>query len=203
MTPRYVIAGTGRAGTTAIVQLLTALGVDTGFSDVRDRYRQDVRAGMETHVPDDPAAWDGLPLVVKDPRLSLRLGALVRAGFCVARAFVPIRELGQAAGSRVASSLAWIPDARDPERLLSPRPDLGADALVAQERALAEILGRLVVDLELCGVPYTFLHYPADVHDPVRLYRLLSPLGGDSYSRFEAVHASVIDPDLGRTYAHR
>ena len=47
---RILISGTGRAGTTFLVQLLTELGLDTGYSDperVAMTYSEQARAGLE------------------------------------------------------------------------------------------------------------------------------------------------------------
>ena len=60
MREHVVITGTGRAGTTFLVQLFTALGIDTGFSmeQVKRGYGiyPNANAGMERDVrrPDAP-----------------------------------------------------------------------------------------------------------------------------------------------------
>ncbi len=59
-----VITGTGRSGTTFLVELLTYLGLDTGFDPVSVRSGIDpvAHAGLERDIRSDDA-----PYVVKSP----------------------------------------------------------------------------------------------------------------------------------------
>ena len=63
---KVIITGTGRAGTTFLVRLLTELGLDTGYT--RDNWQKDYfahcNAGLE-HELNDPKA----PYIVKNPGL--------------------------------------------------------------------------------------------------------------------------------------
>jgi hypothetical protein len=45
-----IISGTGRAGTTCLVQVLTALGLDTGFADLTSAVHANCHAGMEWDI---------------------------------------------------------------------------------------------------------------------------------------------------------
>ena len=64
MKHHVIISGTGRAGTTFLVQLLTALGLDTGFDSPTSGIFENCRAGME---------WDlrhpNAPYIIKNPWL--------------------------------------------------------------------------------------------------------------------------------------
>lgn len=44
---QVIISGTGRAGTTFLIQLLTCLGFDTGFANVEAAIDPNCNAGME------------------------------------------------------------------------------------------------------------------------------------------------------------
>ena len=96
--PKIVITGTGRAGTTLLVSVLTRLGLDTGeatgtLSNVDAR----THGGLEVLL-DAPDA----PYIVKDTTLPFRLAPLLDAGtVAVEHVIVPIRSLDLAAASRL------------------------------------------------------------------------------------------------------
>ena len=64
--PRHhiIISGTGRAGTTFLVQLLTELGLDTGFPRAVSQTDANSNAGMELDIRDIKA-----PYIIKNPWL--------------------------------------------------------------------------------------------------------------------------------------
>src|SRR5688572_28074547 len=95
--PRHhiIISGTGRAGTTFLLQLLTELGLDTGFpkGQVLDT---NSRAGMELDIRDSHA-----PYVIKSPWLCDYLDDVLQGGeIIVYHAIIPVRDLYAAAQSR-------------------------------------------------------------------------------------------------------
>ena len=91
-----VISGTGRAGTTLLVQLLTVLGMDTGFDSPTSQIFPNCNAGMDRDLRKPEA-----PYIVKDPRLCDYLEEVVRGGgMVIDHAIVPIRDLYAAAESR-------------------------------------------------------------------------------------------------------
>ncbi len=59
-----IISGTGRAGTTFLVQLLTELGLNTGFPNSQAQIDPNCNAGMEVDIRDPNA-----PYIVKSPWL--------------------------------------------------------------------------------------------------------------------------------------
>ena len=109
---KVIITGSGRAGTTFLIRLLTRLGFDTGFEPYKEKgYREELRAGCERKIHDDilqhkltPEAkkhWDNFPEIIKGPTLSFVLRTYVRSGYVKIRhLFLPIRDLYEAADSR-------------------------------------------------------------------------------------------------------
>lgn len=88
-----VIAGTGRAGTTFLVQFLTACGVDAGgASELDDR----ANAGLEIplHAPD-------APYLTKDPWLYTYCDSLNMDELAVDVVILPVRDLRDAVTSRL------------------------------------------------------------------------------------------------------
>lgn len=180
---KIIITGTGRAGTTFLVRLLTELGLDTGFS--RDSWQRHVHAhcsaGMEWDLA-DPAA----PRVVKNPDLCERLGPLIASGrVAVERALVPVRDLDSASASRVRVGVGV------------PGGVVGTDDPAQQRAVLAGRFHQLVETLAAHGIPVTFLHFPRFAVDAEYCYtQLESVLGGIGWVEFEAAFARVSNPEL-------
>lgn len=170
--PHLVIAGTGRAGTSFLVQWLAASGLDAGDFDPGD-YIDAARAGFERHLSADPA----LPYVVKDPWLYTYCDRVDPA--LIDLLIVPMRDLEAAARSRVAVERA-------------ARPGVGADFGVtnggmifrndvhAQAGVLAEGLYRLLHWATSHGVPLLLLDH-ARFSDPDYLISTLADQLPDHY----------------------
>lgn len=184
-----IITGTGRAGTTFLVQLMTALGMDTGFADISSGVFANCNAGMEWDLR-DPAC----PYVVKDPRLCHKLDAILREGIAaVDHAIVPMRDLHSAAASRRAvTANAGVPgaDAVAGGLWLTDKPDEQEVVLAAQFYELAYTLARH-------DIPTTMLLFPRFVSDHAYLYRKLAPvLPGIDAARFRAAFDLAARPEL-------
>ena len=93
-----IISGTGRAGTTFLVQLLTALKLDTGFDNPKSAIDPNANAGMESDIRRANA-----PYIVKTPWLCDYLDDAIRVNQVVIdHAIIPMRDLFSAAESRRA-----------------------------------------------------------------------------------------------------
>ena len=92
MDPKIIICGTGRAGTTLLVRILTVAGMDTGFKPHRFKGVEENlgRAGLEKPVRRHTA--DKLPLVVKSPQIVDVLPQLLEEGWFPDRAGHPPYE---------------------------------------------------------------------------------------------------------------
>ena len=201
--PHIVIAGTGRAGTTFLVELLTHLGMDTGFTPQELATLKDptARAGLE-HV-EGPDAW---PCIVKDPNFySYAPAVFAREDLVVERVIIPQRDLQEAAESRRRvqrerlQSLPWW--RRLQYRL---RPYELAGGLVGttslqpglQEAILEKQLDTLLHHCEVAQVPITQLQFPRLVQEPDYLYQQLAPILGEiSFVDFNATFARVAKPE--------
>src|SRR5262249_16416931 len=92
-----IISGTGRAGTTFLMQVLTHLEFPTGFDNLDDGIFKNCNAGMEWDITRSDA-----PYIVKPPQLCDHLGRLVQEEVVVVdHAIVPVRQLSKAADSRI------------------------------------------------------------------------------------------------------
>lgn len=93
-----VISGTGRTGTSFLVEVLTRLGLDTGFTleDIAAVRETESRGGLERNINREDA-----PYIVKTPFFCEQARhVLERPDIRVEHIFVPIRELYTAAESR-------------------------------------------------------------------------------------------------------
>ena len=204
--PRHhlVIAGTGRAGTTFLVELLTDLGLDTGYAPDEVAWHKNAlaHAGLEHDI-----RQPGCPYVVKNPAFAdWASEVFARSDVRVDRLIVPVRHLADAAESRrrmQAINQARMSRWRRLKHWLCPR--LIAGGLVytrscepgVQEALLAHKFFDLVHAATVAEVPITFVHFPRLVEDAHYLYSALRPvLPGIDYSAFLPAFERVADPRL-------
>ena len=191
MSKRHVIiTGTGRAGTTFLVQLLTELRLDTGFTDPSSGVYESCHAGMEWDIRDPNS-----PYIVKNPRLCYDLDALLRdRRLTVDHAIVPVRDMYSAAESRrtVAERAGALPrGAEVPGGLwLTDRPS-------EQEGILARNLYQLIHTIAAYDIPLTLLHFPRFAREPdYLLAKLRSPFPELDSERFSEAFHRVARPEL-------
>jgi hypothetical protein len=181
-----IISGTGRAGTTFLVQLLTELGLDTGFPHANAGIHSSSNAGMEWNIKHHNA-----PYVVKNPALCKDLEEVLAAGDAVVDcAIIPIRDLYASAESR-----------RTVQRKLNERDTPGGLILTKnpreQEAVLATQLHSLVHTLAKHDVPMIWLYFPRLVQDPDYLFgKIKSLTPGQNSETFLQAFRAVSRPEL-------
>ena len=185
-----LIAGTGRAGTTALVQLLDACGLDAGADDLR--YFDAARAGLEREFRGDSS-----PRLVKHPYISEYLDDLIADGFDPGRIdaiLVPIRDLEESAASRIdvfAQHGLRAPGGLWRER----RPG-------RQTQILAEEEHRLFQTAAEHSIPVVLLAFPKFVNDAEYAWGQLKPVLPDvDAGTFSTHYAALMRP--GMVSAHR
>jgi len=161
---KVIITGPGRSGTTFLVQLLTRLGLDTGFTPYQEPVQAEWRAGCE-HVVEGPfqppfteltGVLAAAPYILKSPEWALSLKAFVQHGLMeVDHVLIPVRDLDVAARSRLDVGLGWqVCETDDYEYQVMDQ---------ASVHALA--LGRALEACLICDLPYTLLTFPRLVTD--------------------------------------
>lgn len=185
LSPKVLITGTGRAGTTLLVQVLTDLGLDTGFGpdSVIDERAQ---AGLEL-----PAGDPASPRIVKSPNLTRRMGELISEGrLNVEHVIIPIRDLDVATASRVRLT-------RYGSDLHTWGGLIGTTRATKQRTALAERQYELMYTIAKYNLPHTLLLFPKFARDWQYTFDQLSFLDPEIPSEsWRACLMNRVRPDL-------
>lgn len=186
-----IISGTGRAGTTFLVQLLTALGLDTGFQENCD-VAPYCEGGMEFDLRKPDA-----PYFVKDPWLCDTLGDILRSGTVVIdHALIPVRDLFSAAESRRDVSRRTGPEVYAAFGPVVPGGCWPTNRMEEQESVLARKFYTLLETLAQFDIPTTLLHFPRLATDPAYLFSKLSFCLPDiDFLAFERAFQSTSRPE--------
>ncbi|QEL13286.1 sulfotransferase family protein [Limnoglobus roseus] len=186
-----IISGTGRAGTTFLMQLLTHLGEETGFTPESIRVDPASNAGLEHHLHDDNA-----PYIVKTPHICEYLDEFLvnNSGVKIEYAIVPIRALQDAAESRRYNSR----DAEGEGKLQVIGGQWGSADPDKQEVVLMEKLYSLLFAIAKHDIPLLMPQYPRLKDDPNYLFeklRIVFPhLERDN---FDSAYKAVYTPNTG------
>ncbi len=149
---KIIITGTGRAGTTFLVAVLSDLGLDTGF---RPGVTMDGHSGGLERAIENPDT----PRIVKSPGYCTRLGRLLDDKVVeVEHVIIPMRNLDVAAASRVRVAGYG--------RFLGVRGGLvGTRSAPRQRRVLTSMLAELMWAITRHDVPHTFIEFPRFAYD--------------------------------------
>ena len=166
MRHHVLITGTGRAGTTFLVELLTRCGLDTGFTpDTLDAHiHAESNAGLEHDVRNPNA-----PYIVKSPWICDYIDEVLSFDDTVIdHIFVPMRRIEDVAESR-----------RRVARTGSPYGGLvHTNSLAPGDQELVHLkqIYNLLLHLSSTRIPITFLRFPRLVYDAGYTARKLAPL---------------------------
>jgi SAM-dependent methyltransferase len=189
-----LISGTGRAGTTVMVQILTWLGLDTGFTLEQALTEIDSvsRGGLERRLFESD-----LPTFVKSPYGASEVESFLASGSLLRLAIVPIRNLTEAAESRRQVSKKAEQRGQDP---FSAAGGLyGTGALEDQEAALAMNFYQLLETLVKHDVPIVFVSFPRFLLEPEYFYKKLESVFREYEISLESVKKAfkgLVKPEL-------
>ena len=184
-----LITGTGRAGTTFLVHLLTKIGVDTGFDlDNIDKFIDPSSfGGLESDIRNNDA-----PYVVKSPTLSFSLDEIFQNEDIVIDAvIVPFRPIKDATASRLAvqhKTGHFLPNST------AGGITTGAGGL-DQEDELRVRIERMLYSIAHAHVPVVFIAYPLLMNDKEYLYQKMVQVFTDiQFERFSDAFDSIYVP---------
>ncbi|MEN3369782.1 MAG: hypothetical protein V7609_1925 [Verrucomicrobiota bacterium] len=193
MKHHIIISGTGRVGTTFLVQLLTALDYGTGYARSETAVTEESHAGLEKDIREPDA-----PYIVKSPFLCDYLHEIMASGnYTIDHALIPIRDLFSAAESR--------------RHVSGPHPEAPPNSIpggiwdtadpLQQEAVLMRKFYDLMQALAAWNIPFTLLHFPRLACDPHYLYAKLQPVFRDlRFESFVKSFAATTDPRLIHAY---
>ncbi|WP_175720811.1 hypothetical protein [Burkholderia anthina] len=205
MKHHLLIAGTGRAGTSFLVQYLTACGLDTHLTrNPEDRLDENANAGLE----DFPTGDANLPYVIKSPWLYEFIDELLaRDDIQVDAVIIPMRDIVEAATSRVVNELrARLGHEDIPGELtrwhtwgVVPGGTVYSLNPIDQARLLSMGFHQVIHACVKKRVPLIFLEFPRFITDGEYLYEQLRPVLAeiDSSAAIRA-HAQTAQPDKVR-----
>lgn len=157
---KILVGGTGRAGTTFLISFLSALDINTGYP--KDIYKKisntKDKCGLEDLFDD--------AFVIKSPRMTTDNFAEIAESYKIQHFIIPIRDLNEAAKSRIKQHRYG----RVNGGLVGVNKS--TDMLGYLERRM----GRLISNLVLNEIPYTFLKFPKFVKDENYLFEKLLPI---------------------------
>ena len=182
-----VITGTGRAGTTFLVELLTHLGLETGFStNEASRQKSKIgRAGLEKDI-----RQKNCPYIVKSPWFCDYAKEVVhRKDILIDHIFIPIRNLHAAAESRRYVTKTGSPEGGLWYTNSTQRGD--------QENILLMQLYKLLHAISDTEIPITLLSYPRITKDSVYLFNKLKPImPNTTFKEFQQIFSAVVRPEF-------
>ncbi len=199
MRHHVIITGTGRTGTSFLVQLLTRLGLDTGFSiDELDGKLDAIgRAGLESNIRDENASY-----VVKSPNISNYIEEVLQdSNIKLDLIIIPIRDISEAANSRVKVSQENLKKKGFLGRIFgSKRGHAGGMIKTSdpekQQFVLLRSLSHLLVECAKHDQQIALIHYPRLMDDANYLYRKLQPILGEiTEEAFAAAHKRTLKPE--------
>ena len=203
-----VITGTGRTGTTFLVELLTYLGLETGFSasDIVSKKFEEARAGLEYDLRQEDC-----PFIVKTPWFCDYAQEIIsRDDIVIQHVFIPLRDLNAAAESRrvvVKTNLSNLPIVDRLKHMIRPREFDGglwhtrSSKPGKQEDILLRQVYKLMLTISDTTLPVTFMRYPRIAKDCPYLFEKLQPILRDvSYESFRAVFNKTVRPELVHSY---
>lgn len=182
-----VIAGTGRAGTTFLVQFLDSCGIETGSTS---RYDERANAGLEIPLHDSNA-----PYLTKDPWFYLYCESLDLQEIHIDVLILPMRDLAEATSSRLVQEKSRVIEGMPDHFALAdsygvvPGGSIYSLEPLDLERILATGFYRVLYWAVSHDIPIIFLDFPRLVEESAYLIDQLWPWLSQFSSRENAERA--------------
>jgi hypothetical protein len=190
-----------------LVELLTQLGLDTGFSSSDlARKNKEGRAGLERDI-----RREGCPFIVKSPWFCDHADEVIqRNDIMIEHVFIPIRDLHAAAESRrqvTNSNLLNLPLMERLKHRIRPKQFDGglwhthSRNMGKQEEVLLSQIYKLMLAVSNTRIPVTFMRYPRIVKDWRYLFEKLKPILPDiAEESFSAAFSKRVRPELVHSF---
>jgi hypothetical protein len=208
MNHHLLIGGTGRAGTSFLVQYLTACGLETHMTLCPDDTLDPAaNAGLE----DFPLSKERLPYVVKSPWLFQCTDALLaREDIAIDAVILPMRDIVEGASSRAILEMRKRYHDGFPDEIcqwetwgLTPGGVVFSLNPIDQARILALGFHQTVFALVQKEIPIIFLDFVRMIEDAQYLWRNIEPVLGAKFDRDTAIAAHAKVADSGKVRVSR
>ena len=196
MEPKIIITGPGRSGTSLLMVLLTRMGLDTGWQPHHEDIKPNIRAGMELDNMDFSLSDDFIvtkmenaPTIVKSPAISLHLKKVLQRNlFPIKHIILPLRDLREAAISRLQAGLHWdVPRDGNWQNW-----EVNKKVLDKQEEVLIKATARTVEAATVFNIPLTIIQYPKLALNPDYTFNKLSEVFTLNKRKFKQVFNETI-----------
>jgi len=177
---KIIITGTGRAGTSFLVVLLTRLGFDTGYKPYIEDFNEGIRAGCEykifsSNLQKQKKLLKNTPRILKHPEFSYKLEHLLKNNLIkVDHIIVPVRNIKDAAKSRIKAGRRWQ-----------------IKGLESQEQVLTWALGKIVETALEYDIPIIFIKYPQLTQNSDYCFSKLSTIFKLNKKKFVKVYSKL------------
>lgn len=174
MESKIIIAGSGRAGTTFLVGLLTELGLDTGFE--KGNYDQHVASESKGGL--EYGSVQAKPYILKNPTFSLMIPEIIKE-VKVDMVYIPVREIKEASNSRIMygnrQGGLWQTDKNE-----------------EQYEKIGFTVGKVVSDIVENNIPYELISFSQMTKDPKYLFdKLKFALKDISFETFYSAYIQL------------
>lgn len=194
MSEHVIITGTGRSGTTFLMKLFTALGVDTGFSLGKiDKSIDPVsHSGLDRNMVGLKKNGKRIPFLIKCPGFCDHSDKVLNdPGFLIKRIIIPFRDIREASKSRIFVHKIGI----------KKGALWGTSDICKQEMILFYKINKLLLSISKYSVPVVLINYKKMIKDSLYLYNKIKFLINDvDFVFFDKVFNSVVDVGLCHDY---
>jgi len=195
---KIIITGTGKSGTTFLVHLLTALGLDTGYdlNTLHEHMSAESHGGLEWPIRGKRAV-DPSPYIIKNPSLCYDLQERTRRwDWHIEHVYVSFRKYEETARHRYLRNMrvkgvgidSFIEglEGEKREKEIAFLTSLNEVEQINMEAIRsANQIGRLMEQLIGSGISYTFIQFPQSVlswkYCQMKLEKLVSHIPGNTF----------------------
>ncbi len=187
MMDRILVTGPGKCGTTFLMELLTELGLDTG-------YKPGTVGNGEWNVQHSDATLNGQPRILKSPSFGTNkriLDLRERWGWNIEHVYILLRDFDDVANNRWKRwrEKKGLPLIEDQEY---KRKD---ERWRSYKKKAERCVGSLVYQVISEDIPYTFLMFPRIISDPWYLYHRCALLRDIDYDDYKEEFNKIADTD--------
>ena len=174
---KTLFTGTGRAGSTLVMRLLTDIGFDTGYTGTEESH------DYEWHIRGEQSSKEHQPRIIKDATLCLDLlKRTAKWDWEIDHVYIIMRDYTDVANHKFYNRHNDEEGLANKDRYMKEYKDKAA-----------KYVGLLMWQLVSADISHSFLIFPRIVTDPEYFYNNCALLQEVSYETFKASFDRVVD----------